>query len=462
MNVSKLIYSNFSLYASAICLTVLYSSATARQSLSDSTIAQLELAVAGFKERYHSPSIAVAIVHKDRIIFSDARGYTDIENKIPATIDSRYQIQSVTKAFTATMFMQLCERGIINFMDPVSKKVPEFSSNATYLELATHNSGLPRNSPADIHFAKQVDRWLMQKKNEGPLRSADTANFIKSLAFVTRQYPSYDFLRQDTRHYSNLGYGLLGLALERAAGRDYEKYVLSNVCQPLGLNNTGFGTVGDSIAKGYYYQDDSIGFIRSPDYYPRSMAPAGGMYSTARDMARFISAQFDDDNKVISAKGRQMMQQLGIGWLRNHPYIQHEGSMLGARAEIVFHPELKIGWVILANITDFPFQRINQYIADLIVPLYQQKPIHDLQKYVGTYTLDGGYGMLQIYLSDGKLYSTYLQELLPNIPLQFSGDNSLTAKGKNGHDIRYEFIPDTENNIKALALNQLLWKKQEN
>ena len=153
------------------------------------------------------------------------------------------------------------------------------------------------------------------------------------------------------------------------------------------------------------------------------------------------------------------MQQLGIGWLRNYPFIMHEGSMLGARSEIIFNPELRIGWAVLTNTTDFPFNRINDYIAGLIVPLYVKKPITDPEKYVGTYILKG-YDSLEIYLKDGNLYSTYLHDILPDQPLTFSGNNSLTAKGKDGHDIRYNFIAGPGEEIIALDLNQLLWVKQ--
>src|SRR6476620_3925210 len=75
--------------------------------LPDSVVQELKKGVEGFQSRFHSPAIVVAIVHDKSIIFSDALGYTDIENKVPATIDSKFPILSVTKTFTATMFMQL-------------------------------------------------------------------------------------------------------------------------------------------------------------------------------------------------------------------------------------------------------------------------------------------------------------------------------------------------------------------
>jgi CubicO group peptidase (beta-lactamase class C family) len=119
----------------------------------------------------------VVIVHDNNIIFSEALGYADLENKIPATLHSRFSIQLVTKIFTATMLMQLVQRGQVLLNDDVKRYVPElgtatgavYQSGTTLLQLATHTSGLPRNSPADINFAKQVDRWLLTGSNETSL-----------------------------------------------------------------------------------------------------------------------------------------------------------------------------------------------------------------------------------------------------------------------------------------------------
>lgn len=439
--------------------------------LTDSIRTQLSMGVKGFQERYHSPSIVVAIVHGDSIIFSEARGYTDLEKLTPSSLDSKYQIQSITKIFTATMFMQLCEQKVVKIDDDVKEYVPEYpggsdtqsKASTTLLELATHNSGLPRNSPSDIDFAKQVDKWLLTRTNNSSIRSGSKEAFIASLKSISKQYPDYQFVNPNTRNYSNMGYGLLGLGLERAAKTEYEKYIIENICKPLGLHNTGLGTISSKnniIVKGYSYLNDEQRFIKTPDYHSNSMIYAGGMYSTAADLAKFISAQFNDDNPTLTGKSRRMMQQLGIGWSRAYPFVMHEGAMLGARSEIIFNPELKLGWVILANTTDFQFNRINEYISGLIVPQLISKSVTDLERYVGTYTLDGGKDSIKIYLKNDSLYSTYLEDLLPDNPLIFSGNNTLKATGQNNHSIHYNFIPGPQSTIKALSLNQLLWIKQ--
>jgi len=465
-----------SLFLFATALTIIIPVVCQSQDLlNDSTSKQLRIVVEGFRNRYHSPSIVVVIVHDKEIIFSQSQGYIDLENKIPATIDSKYPILSCTKPFTATMFMQLMQRNIVSLEDDVKKYVPEFKGNSdlpgksgtTLLQLATHTSGLPRNSQADINFTKQVDRWLLVGTNYPTIEAATKKEFLQSLKFIKREYPEYQPLSYGDRHYSNLGYSLLGVALERAAKVDYTDYVINNICKPLKMSNSGFGTESfdkNILAKGYYYNDSVKDFIKTPVFKPNSALYAGGMYSTATDLAKFISFQFEnnsaDANKVLSEKNRAMMQAFKIAWKPSYPFVLHEGAMLGYRCEIAFNPEIKIGWVILTNTTDFDFSRLNDNISRLILPVYNKKSISDLNKYTGTYQLAGGYDSLKIYLKNDSLYSTYLQDMLFESPLIPSGNNSFKGQGKGSYNIGYEFISNEKSEIKVLNMGQLMWVKE--
>lgn len=444
--------------------------ALAQKSINDSVRKQLEIGIKGFKERYHSPSVVLAIVHKDSIIFSGSDGFTDLEEKTPATIDSKYQIQSITKMFTATMLMHLWDKGLIKLEDDIRKYVPEFTGlnmegapeATSFLELATHTSGLPRNSPAEFDFFKDAEELLLTNRQSKSLNASSKVSFLKSLGKTRKQYPGFEYIPLDQRHYSNMGYSLLGLALERVVKTDYDKYMQSEICFPLGLNNTGVGTIGNrknALAKGYRFLDDQQLFVQTPDYYSNATTPASGMYSTARDLAKFVSSQLKYKSSLLSEKSIRMMQSLGIGWQRNYPYVRHEGSMLGFRCEIVLHPKLEIGWVILTNTTDFEFNRFDEYISSLVLPVFAKRPITDLEQYVGNYSLVGGTETFRIFQKDGKLFCTYLAHLFPDTPLKFSGNNSLILAGKNEKDIQFQFIANEDGKISLLNLNQLVWKK---
>ncbi|MFL5811775.1 MAG: hypothetical protein ACJ749_19795 [Flavisolibacter sp.] len=121
--------------------------------------------------------------------------------------------------------------------------------------------------------------------------------------------------------------------------------------------------------------------------------------------------------------------------------------------------DAKIGWVILTNTTDFDFSRINEYISGLVLQLFSKKPVTDIQKFTGDYRLEGGYDSLRIYLKDDKLYSTYLQGILPERPLIHDRNNRFRAQGNSSYNIGYDFIADDKNEIRAVVMGQLTWVK---
>lgn len=444
-----------------------------QQMLNDSIVNELKLTIKGFKDRYHSPSIVVVLVHDQKIIFSEAMGYTDLENKIAATINSKYPVLSITKMFTATMFMQLRQKKIVGLEDDVKKYVPEFKAvpgmgddrDITLFQLATHTSGMPRNSQADINLTKQIDRCILTGADIPTIEPSTKKEFLRSLKYIKKEYPDFELLSYNDRYYSNLGYSLLGIALERAAKTDYADYVVKNICKPLRMDNSGFETESpgkNTLARGYYYNDSSKNFRMMPVFKANSALYAGGLYSTASDLAKFISFQFEDDvtsEKILSQKNKAMMQSFRIGWKPSFPFVLHEGAMLGYRCEIVVNPELKIGWVILTNTTDFDFARINDNISKLIIPTFIKKPVSDLSKYIGTYQLTGGYDSLTIYMKDENLYSSYLQEKLPQLPLTFSGNNKFKGQGNGNYSIAYDFITNEISEIRILNMGQLMWIK---
>ncbi|GAB4014330.1 hypothetical protein GCM10028773_00670 [Spirosoma koreense] len=429
----------------------------------------------GFQSRYHSPSLVLAIVHEDQIIFGESVGYLDIAQKVPASLDAQYSLQSLTKVFTATMFMQLIQQGKLRLDDPVKKYVPEYKADeqgdkqagTTLLQLATHTAGLPRNSPADIQFTKQIDRWILAQSPEIAIEAASKKAFLQSLASIPKEYPDYQLLSYGNRHYSNLGYSLLGIALERAAKTDYANYVIQLICQPLKMTNSAFYAESPNspgVAKGYFYDEATKDFRQVPIFKPNSSVPAGGLYASARDLANFIRFQFQGNsreaNQVLSEKNRAMMQAFNIGWKPAYPYLVHEGAMLGYRCELVINPDLKLGWVILTNTTDFDFSRINAYISGLVQPVFSPKSGSDLTRFTGTYRLAGGEDTLRIWLNEGKLYSSYLAGVLAEAPLEATGTNHFSGPGKGGYRISYEFIPNKSNEITVLNMGQLMWVKR--
>jgi len=218
------------------------------------------------------------------------------------------------------------------------------------------------------------------------------------------------------------------------------------------------------VAKGYYYNNATKALDRVPLFEPGSALYPGGMYSTARDLCRYISSQFDDMSsrspKVMSAGGRAMMRSLKLGWKPAYPFALHEGAMPGYRSIVVFNPDSKLGWVVLTNVQDVDFNAINNQLADITGKLFRKPKSRELAPYAGTYRLPHGYGSLDITVKNDSLYSSYIQDLLPGQPLVPDGEYKFKAQGKNGYAVQYEFVPGDTQAIKALRMGQFVWYKE--
>lgn len=186
------------------------------------------------KDNLHG-SVSAAIVDRGRLIWAGAYGYASSEKDIPADTNTIYRICSITKMFTVTLLMQLVEEGKVKLDDFAETYVPEVrllpgynkQMRFTLQQLASHTSGLDREPQGipDVNVGP-VDKW-----EEKVLALIPHASFHSS--------PGEQFL------YSNVGFALLGLALERAAGKPYVQLVQDRIFTPLNMNNSFFAVPGD-------------------------------------------------------------------------------------------------------------------------------------------------------------------------------------------------------------------------
>ncbi len=447
--------------------------------ISDSTENNLKKTIDNFKSVINSPSVVVAVVLGDNIIFEYATGFSDIENNIPATVETKYPIMSVTKTFTATMYMRLCEKGFVGINDDIRKYIPEYHvvsdipdhQKTTLFQLATHTSGLPRNSPVDIEYFSAEDRWFLNGGEENELWFPSKQEFLKSLDTVKLIYKPYEYMYPNDRHYSNMGYSLLGIAMERASKSAFDEYVIDSICKPLEMINSGFlneSYLTKDFAKGYIYNAIDEKSIQTPILHMESSTALypGGMYSTARDMAKYISFQLQEDeelpHKVLSSGSRAMMQKFNISWRPSFPYTLHEGSILGYRCNLILNPDLKLGWIILTNTSSVSFSKIDKALSKILFPLFekQEDKTPELKKYAGKYKLLGGYGEIELTYKNNRLYSNYLDDAIPNNVLIQIDRNNFKVEGDNDYDVYYKFNIDKNMNITSLNLGPFIWYKE--
>ncbi|GAA4855537.1 serine hydrolase domain-containing protein [Kitasatospora terrestris] len=226
--------------------------------------------------------VAVAVIRGNERTVA-CRGYADRAGERPIRADTRFELGSVTKTFTALLLAEMAARGEVSYDDPIDRYLPAgtvpgypHERPITLLHLATHTSGLPRLPVGLVPSA--VPRWFTS-----PYATFSAAHLLRALPRTpVRGTPGAQV------RYSSLGAGLLGLVLEHAAGQRYEDLLASRVCEPLGLIDTSCGAG----------REPSIGYRRGrrlPSFKIPALPGAAALRSTADDMLRYLQAHLAVD-----------------------------------------------------------------------------------------------------------------------------------------------------------------------
>lgn len=307
------------------------------------------------------PGAVVGIVDRDGLIWAKAYGYADLGARVRATVDTRYQIGSVTKVFTATLILKLRDRGQLGLDDPVSKwlqpgartpgALPGGRPYISIRDLLTHTSGLPRDPVNRVDLDGVMQPYSLAALYDG-LRTTE----LNSPTGVVADY-------------SNLGFGLLGHIAERVAGRPYEQALSEEVLLPLGMENTSVTLTPAQearLARAYWFADQA----RAPQkrWAFGEISGFGGLTSTVPDLARFVAFQMragNDETGPLSAASRAEMQrpqadwqaslQFGFAWQILHhrglgDVITHGGEVDGYSSYVAFSPALGVGVIVLTNL----------------------------------------------------------------------------------------------------------------
>lgn len=394
-------------------------------------------------------SISVAVVHDREILYSQAFGYSDVEKKIPAAKTTVYPIASITKVFTATMLMQLCEKGLLTLETPLNMYMPEYKIHSRYPgvlpttlgQLASHTSGLPQDAPVNFWCNYSGFGWLVTGGRAELRWYVSKEELLSSLSHIELENPPGIY-----SHYSNLGIQLLGMALERASGESYTDYVESKILEPLKMRNSGFMLDEEKrsrIAVGHVCTEPQSPFIATPLWEPRCAVYSGGLNSTAEDLARFVSFQFQEEpvggEQVLSAGSLRLMRtprsvrrpgsytSYGVGWavvqIEGYDAVEHNGALLGHSAHVSAIPDLKLGIIVLSNSRNIFFapdvcknlareiyrELVNQIKSTSHKRSFSPKAV-DLMAYTGRYVLPGKSVEIELTVKNNKLYMSLVQD----------------------------------------------------
>lgn len=297
------------------------------------------------------PGLAVIVV-KDGLTYVRGFGYADLERQIPVGPDTRFELASCSKAFTALAALQLEQRGLLRLENPVSHYFPWFTVRkdgenrpVTLRQLLHHTSGIPWRTIAEIPMGNGEDAL------------EETVRNISGVEL--------DHLPGEKFVYATVNYDIVGAVIEKVTGKRYEDYMREYIFRPLALSGTyvEMGEADSRKANGY-----KIGFLKPRPYRPplfRGNNPAAYVVSNADDMARWLKIQLglipSDLTPLIRRTHRRdssvppdrsRISSYAMGWhvsLRGGGSISHSGANPNFSAYVGLNPSSRTGVAVLAN-----------------------------------------------------------------------------------------------------------------
>jgi serine-type D-Ala-D-Ala carboxypeptidase/endopeptidase len=372
--------------------------------------------------QHQSVGIVVGVIGPEgrRVI---AYGRLEKGDPRPLDGDTVFEIGSATKVFTSLLLADMVQRGEVALDDPIAKylppgtKVPERNGRSiTLVDLSTHTSGLPR-----------LPTNFMPKDPANPYADYSVEQLYQ---FLSTYQLTRDIGAQ--YEYSNLGGGLLGHALARRAGMDYEALVRSRICDPLGMKSTRITLTPEMksrLAAGHNQAMDTVANWDLP-----TLAGAGALRSTANDVLTFLAANLGYTKSPLAPAMAAMLKvrrptgqpslEIALGWhiytTNGKEIVWHNGGTGGYRTFMGFDSKARIGVVVLSNaFTAAGVDDIGRHLLDVSVPLMKPQKEH------------------KEVTVDSKLFDGYtgIYQLAPNVNFTVTRDGAhlfaqLTGQGK--------------------------------
>ncbi|MEQ2006246.1 MAG: serine hydrolase domain-containing protein [Limisphaerales bacterium] len=436
-------------------------------------IAQLKQAAAAEVERGILPGFSIALVDDQRIVFSAGFGLADVKRKAPARADTIYRVGSISKLFNAVAVMQQVEAGRLDLDAPVQKFAGDFriqsrfpdTGPVTLRQLLCHRSGLIRESPVGGYFDDQQPTVIA------------TVRSVADCALVNRP-------NTHTR-YSNIGATIAGYAAQTVSGMAFDFYQRQHILGPLGMNDSSFvitPAVRRKLSNSYMRMANADGTFRheTSPLFELGTIPAGNLYASAEDLARFMSCLFDEGHtaagaRILSAESLKEMftpQLTGatngfglgfsIGRFGSFKAVSHGGAVYGFSSSFIALPGPKVGVIVLANedIAMGPVSKLAEAGLELLLqakfgraPVAKPTPVKldtaALAAFAGDYESESYWARLEV--NGDKLranISSQELEFTPVGPMKFRSD------GRFAHNGPVEFTRDASGQMTFTALGQ--------
>ena len=453
---------------------------------------------------------AVAVIERDKVIYSKGFGYRDYENKKPVTPNTLFAIGSCSKAFTSSLMGILSNDKKLSLTDRPTKYVDgllffndDLNNDITIKDLMCHRTGLPRHDYSWYLFNTSSRDSLIQRI----------------------QYMEPSFEVRERWQYNNWMFLLQGVIAEKITGDSWEKNIKDKFFTSLGM--TSSNTSIDELKKsaepslGYGIKNDEE--IELLDYYNiDGMGPAGSINSSVNEMAKWVETWINGgkfNGKEIlpasylsQAMSAQMVVNAGLpskehpdvqfsnygyGWFlasyKGHYRVEHGGNINGFSASTCFFPSDSIGIVVLVNQNGSPVPSIvRNTIADRMLgvsltdwskELKDQrekakkteqaatakqksnrkngtKPSHHLEQYEGKYS-HPGYGTISMMVKGDSLFAKtryntlWLKHYHYDIFQDFEMDKQNKIDTAQNSNTRFNFRTGNDGEIESVALSEL-------
>jgi CubicO group peptidase (beta-lactamase class C family) len=346
------------------------------------------------------PSISIALVRDDVIIWKAAFGYANVRTQTPATPETLYNAASTFKAVTATALMQLAEQGKFKLDHPVNRYLGDHQvkdrlqgdKQVTFTHVLSHWSGLTsfpgrRDAAMKPVWARDLPKTLEQ--------------IVPELYSVRAPEERFE--------YNNYGYALAGLLIEKISGVEYEKYVCEHLLRPLGITTPHPVYPTPEMVEVMAMPYELAQPPRPAPQMHTDAYPAGNAYLTAEEMARFLGAHVSggvfQGRRIVSEASVKQMHEPRFGGnyafgfrvrktLDGHTMIRHTGRMPGMSSIMIGDVDAQVGVYYMANASDVPEEIANAAMILLrgeAYPPAERQPIQVdakiLDRYVGNYEM---------------------------------------------------------------------------
>jgi CubicO group peptidase (beta-lactamase class C family) len=341
---------------------------------------------------------ALLLAAAGKPLLAKGYGYANIEWQIPNTPQTKFRIGSITKQFTSMLVMQLREQGKLKLEDSVCAFVspcPEAWKPVTIHHLLTHTSGIPTYTG--------IAAW--REANMVPKSVEQIIAYFRDLPL--------QWVPGEQYAYNNSGYFLLGVVVEKAAGKKYEQALQDMILAPLGMADTGYDwshTIMPRRASGYSMRDGVRANASALDM--QQPYAAGAMYSTVEDLLKWDQALYSD--RLLPEASRNVMwtpfkNGYAYGWMTapaapetfGHRRLMHGGGINGFSSVIIRVPDSNITAIVLANSDTMNASLVGRdllaiYYGQPLTPLPAARTVAKVDpavfdQYVGKYELKPGF-----------------------------------------------------------------------